>query len=108
MAKEKPSGKSATSVEFEVLMEFQRHVKNHFDRSRIPWFNSAVSTMAQQLNTTPNEVMKQALEDFDQFINQVEKSVGPVPSSEDIADADAEAEPDDDALDDFDKLLDDE
>lgn len=106
MAKKEPPGKPSASVEFEVLMEFQRHVKNHFDRSRIPWFNSAVSTLAQQLNTTPNEVMKQALKDFDLFIDQVEKSVGPVPSGKDAADA--EAEPGADALDDFDKLLDDE
>ena len=106
MAKKEPSGKPSTSVEFEVLMEFQRHVKNQFDRSRIPWFNSAVSTLAQRNNTTPNAVMKQALEDFEQFIAQVEKNVGPVPSGKEIPDPGTE--PGDDKLDDFDKLLNDE
>jgi hypothetical protein len=94
------------SVEFEVLMEFQRHVKNRFDHSRIQWFNAAVSSLARRQDTTSNEIMKKALTDFEKFIAQVEKEIGPVPSGED-------AQKDKDALggnnlDEFDQLLDDD
>ena len=99
---EDPSG----SVEFEVLMEFQRHVKNRFDRSRILWFNTAVSTLAERRNTTPNEVMKDALTDFEKFVAHVEKEIGPVPSDKDVQDPDKALKGED--LDDFDQLLKDE
>ena len=94
---------ASASVEFEVLMEFQRHVKNRFDRSRILWFNTAVTTLAQQQKTTPNEVMKQALADFDAFVEQVEKNVGPVPAGE--IPSDPGNAPDDEDIDEFDQLL---
>lgn len=100
------SQEPSASVDFEVLMEFQRHVKNRFDRSRILWFNSAVSTLAKQQNSTPNEVMKKALADFEQFVEQVEKDIGPVPSSE--SDKDSGTGPGGDTHDDFDQLLNDE
>ena len=94
------------SVEFEVLMEFQRHVKNRFDQSRIQWFNAAVSSLARRQDTTSNEIMKKALTDFEKFIAQVEKEIGPVPSGEDVQkDKDAL---DGNNLDEFDKLLDDD
>ena len=78
-------------VEFEVLMEFQRHVKNRFDRSRILWFNFAVSKLAERQNTTPNELMKKALTDFEQFVAHVEKEIGPVPAGEAATDSDKAA-----------------
>ena len=100
------SKNSLTSVEFEVLMEFQRHVKNRYDQSRILWFNTAVSSLASRQDTTSNEIMKKALTDFDKFIAQVEKEIGPVPSGED-AQEDKNA-PDGNNLDEFDQLLDDD
>ncbi len=100
------SRQASVSVDFEVLMEFQRHVKNRFDRSRILWFNSAVSTLAQQQDSTPNEVMKKALTDFEGFVAEVEKKIGPVPSDDAVEDR--KAAPGGDDLDEFDKLLDDE
>ena len=77
----RPAHPSA-SVEFEVLMEFQRHVKNRFDQSRILWFNAAVTALAKRQNSTPNDVMKKALVDFEQFVALVEKNIGPVPSGQ--------------------------
>lgn len=94
------------SVEFEVLMEFQRHVKNRFDQSRIPWFNTAVSTLAHKQSTSPNEIMKEALKDFDRFVAQVEKDVGPIPTAD--ADQGRQAGSDGNHLDEFDQLLDDD
>jgi hypothetical protein len=94
------------AVDFEVLMEFQRHVKNRFDRSRILWFNTAVSTLAQQQNISPNEVMKKALTDFDQFVARVEKEVGPIPSGEAVQDPKAASNGDDPNG--FDQLLSDD
>ena len=96
----------SASVEFEVLMEFQRHVKNRFDQGRILWFNAAVTTLAKQQSSTPNEVMKKALVDFEKFVEQVEKNIGPVPSSQ--PGQGPGIGPGDDELDEFDQLLNDE
>ena len=106
MAKKKGSADPSASVEFEVLMEFQRHVKNRFDQRRILWFNSAVSTLAERQRITPNEVMKNALQDFERFVALVEKEIGPVPSGETVPDSGAA--PNGEDLEDFDQLLNDE
>ena len=106
MADEGRSGKSSDRVDFEVLMEFQRHVKNMFDRDRILWFNSAVSTLAEQQGTSTNEVMKQALDDFEKFVELVTKTLGPVPSAGNAKEPGGETGSED--LDDFDQLLEDE
>jgi hypothetical protein len=100
------SEEPSAAVDFEVLMEFQRHVKNRFDRSRILWFNAAVSTLAQQQKTTPNDVMKKALTDFDQFVAQVEKKVGPIPSADAVEGPEGASNGDD--PDGFDQLLSDD
>ena len=106
MTDKKQSGEPPAPVEFEVLMEFQRHVKNRFDRSRILWFNAAVSTLAERQNTTPNAVMKEALTDFERFVAHVEKEIGPVPSGEAVKGAEKAANGEE--LDDFDQLLNDD
>ena len=97
------SDNASDSEEFEVLMEFQRQVKDRFDRGRILWFNNAVSALAQHQNTTANEVMQKALTDFEQFVKQVEKNVGPVPSGEQVPDPGSDS--DGDGIEGFDQLL---
>lgn len=70
-------------VEFEVLMEYQRQVIKKFGSSRVSWFLSAAVSLAEAGGTTPNDAMKSALEDFEQFIKDVEKNIGPVPPEDD-------------------------
>ncbi|KPJ76563.1 MAG: hypothetical protein AMJ54_11145 [Deltaproteobacteria bacterium SG8_13] len=106
MTEQGRSEEPLASVEFEVLMEFQRQVKNRYDHSRILWFNAAACSLARQQNTSPNDIMKKALKDFEQFIAQVEKDIGPVPPGED-AQGRRDA-PGGDDLDEFDQLLDDD
>jgi hypothetical protein len=68
-----------TDVEFEVLMEYQRQVIKKYGASRVSWFLSAAGSLAESRSTTPNDAMKSALEDFEQFIKDVEESIGPIP-----------------------------
>ncbi|UCH23632.1 MAG: hypothetical protein JSU83_10720 [Deltaproteobacteria bacterium] len=83
-------------VEFEVLMEFQRQVIKKYGSERVSWFLSAIIKVAELKMLTPNDAMKSALEDFDQFIKNVEKNCGPIP-----AETDQVNESDTDLLDDI-------
>ncbi|MGD2269018.1 MAG: hypothetical protein PVI06_01350 [Desulfobacterales bacterium] len=70
-------------VEFEVLMEYQRQVIKKYGSSRVSWFLSAAVSLAESRSTAPNDAMKSALEDFEQFIKDVEENIGPVPPEDD-------------------------
>jgi hypothetical protein len=84
------------NVEFEVLMEFQRQVIKKYGSERVSWFLSALSKVAELKMMSPNDAMKSALADFDQFIKNVEKNFGPIPAVTDQAN-----ESDTDLLDDI-------
>jgi hypothetical protein len=79
----KNTERQLAGVDFEVLMEYQRQVIKKFDSSRVSWFLSAAVSLAESRSTTPNDTMKSALRDFEQFINDVEKNIGPIPPEDD-------------------------
>ncbi len=75
--------KQFADIEFEVLMEYQRQVIKKYGGGRVPWFLSALGDLAERNGVTPNDAMKSALEDFDLFVKDIERIIGPVPLEDD-------------------------
>jgi len=75
--------KQFADIEFEILMEYQRQVIKKYGASRVPWFLSAIGDLAKIKAMTPNDAMKSALEDFELFVKDIVKNIGPIPPEDD-------------------------